>query len=99
MAGKIDWKKVLQAGAYATDAMSKGSAGGLGKAIVDSKIDLSGKPSNGPGSNGSRSGASNGATDTGSFNEQNTEDAAGQKVKRYGGQGNKRRNMSYKEIE
>ena len=36
-------KKLLQAGAYATDAMSKGSAGGLGKAIVDSKIDLSGK--------------------------------------------------------
>ena len=45
MATKIDWKKVLQAGAYATDALSKGSAGGLGKAIVDSKIDLSGKPS------------------------------------------------------
>ena len=45
MAGNIDWKKVLQAGAYATDALSKGSAGGLGKAIVDSKIDLSGKPS------------------------------------------------------
>ena len=45
MAGKIDWKKLLQAGAYATDALSKGSAGGLGKAIVDSKIDLSGKPS------------------------------------------------------
>ncbi len=37
-------KKLLQAGAYATDAMSKGSAGGLGKAIVDSGIDLSGKP-------------------------------------------------------
>ena len=42
MAGTIDWKKVLQAGALATDALSKGSAGGLGKAIVDSKIDLSG---------------------------------------------------------
>jgi len=51
----INWKKILQAGAYATDAMSKGSAGGLGKAIVDSKIDLSGNP----------------------FDEQNTEDAAG----------------------
>jgi len=36
-------KKLLQAGAYATDALSRGSAGGLGKAIVDSKIDLSGK--------------------------------------------------------
>ena len=41
---KIPWKKILQAGAYATDALSRGSAGGLGKAIVDSKIDLSGKP-------------------------------------------------------
>ena len=40
---KIPWKKVLEAGAYATDALSRGSAGGLGKAIVDSKIDLSGK--------------------------------------------------------
>ena len=37
-------KKLLQAGAIATDAMSKGSAGGLGKAIYDSKIDLSGRP-------------------------------------------------------
>ena len=40
-----NWKKILQAGAYATDALSKGSAGGLGKALVDSEIDLSGKPS------------------------------------------------------
>ena len=37
-------RKLLQAGALATDAMSKGSAGGLGKAIYDSKIDLSGRP-------------------------------------------------------
>jgi len=37
-----NWKKILQAGTYATDALSKGSAGGLGKALVDSKIDLSG---------------------------------------------------------
>ena len=42
-----NWRKILQAGALATDALSKGSAGGLGKAIVDSKIDLSGKSSNG----------------------------------------------------
>ena len=35
-------KKLLQAGAIATDAFSKGSAGGLGKALVESKIDLSG---------------------------------------------------------
>ena len=61
MAGKIDWKKLLQAGAYATDAMSKGSAGGLGKAIVESKIDLSG---------------------LNPFNEQKTEDTAGQALKK-----------------
>jgi len=42
MAKKVNWKKVLQAGALATDALSKGSAGGLGKALVDAKIDLSG---------------------------------------------------------
>ena len=56
-----NWKKILQAGAYATDALSKGSAGGLGKALVDSKIDLSGKNA---------------------FDEQNTEDNAGQALKR-----------------
>tara|TARA_R100001463_G_scaffold22677_1_gene54356 strand:+ start:522 stop:755 length:234 start_codon:yes stop_codon:yes gene_type:complete len=37
-------RKILEAGALATDALSKGSAGGLGKAIVDAKIDLSGNP-------------------------------------------------------
>tara|TARA_R100000742_G_C4235242_1_gene55970 strand:+ start:514 stop:747 length:234 start_codon:yes stop_codon:yes gene_type:complete len=42
MTKKINWKKILQAGAIATDTLSKGSAGGLGKAIVDSEIDLSG---------------------------------------------------------
>ena len=76
-------KKLLQAGAYATDALSKGSAGGLGKAIVDSKIDLSGK------------GKKN-TTNIKPTDEQNTEDAAG---KKFGGQGNKRKNMSYTEIE
>jgi len=35
-------KKLLEAGALATDALSKGSAGGLGKTLVESKIDLSG---------------------------------------------------------
>tara|TARA_B100001250_G_C19132565_1_gene500260 strand:+ start:152 stop:421 length:270 start_codon:yes stop_codon:yes gene_type:complete len=39
---KFNWKKALQVGALGTDALSKGSAGGLGKAIVESKIDLSG---------------------------------------------------------
>lgn len=63
MAGNIDWKKVLQAGALATDALSKGSAGGLGKAIVESKIDLSGKGKN--------------TTDINPTDEQKTENAAG----------------------
>lgn len=75
-------KKLLQAGAIATDAMSKGSAGGLGKAIVESKIDLSGKGKN--------------TKDINPTDEQNTENAAG---KKFGGQGNKRKNMSYTEIE
>lgn len=75
-------KKLLQAGALATDAMSKGSAGGLGKAIVESKIDLSGKGKN--------------TKDINPTDEQNTENAAG---KKFGGQGNKRKNMSYTEIE
>ena len=43
MTKTIPWREILKAGAIATDAMSRGSAGGLGKAIVDSKIDLSGK--------------------------------------------------------
>ena len=75
-------KKLLQAGAIATDAMSKGSAGGLGKTIAESGIDLSGKGKK--------------TTDIKPTDEQNTEDAAG---KKFGGQGNKRRNTSYKEIE
>ena len=53
-----NWKKILEAGAIATDALSKGSAGGIGKALVEAKIDLSGNP----------------------FDEQNTEDAAGQET-------------------
>jgi len=39
---KFNWKKALQAGALGTDALSKGSAGGIGKALVEAKIDLSG---------------------------------------------------------
>ena len=57
MAGKFNWKKALEAGALGTDALSKGSAGGIGKALVEAKIDLSG-----------------------SFDAQNTEDAAGQET-------------------
>tara|TARA_Y100000401_G_scaffold87289_1_gene72715 strand:- start:141 stop:374 length:234 start_codon:yes stop_codon:yes gene_type:complete len=38
----VDWKKILQAGAIATDAFSKGSAGGLGKTLAESDIDFSG---------------------------------------------------------
>ena len=43
MANKFNTKKWLQIGAYATDALSKGSAGGLGKAIVEADVDLSGR--------------------------------------------------------
>ena len=92
-----DWKKILQAGALATDAMSKGSAGGLGKALVESGIDLSGKGKGKTTENTTtQSGASKGAKDVKSFDEQPTENQAG---KKFGGQGNKRRNMSYTEIE
>ena len=44
---KVNWKKAVQAGALVTDALSKGSAGGLGKALVQSEIDLSGKDTTG----------------------------------------------------
>ena len=43
MAKKFNTRKWLQAGALATDALSKGSAGGLGKVLAESKIDLSGR--------------------------------------------------------
>lgn len=90
-------KKLLQAGAYATDAMSKGSAGGLGKAIVDSGIDLSGKgKGKGSGNGNGQSKKDQNTTNIAPADEQNTENAAG---KKFGGQGNKRRNMSYTEIE
>tara|TARA_R100000152_G_scaffold12377_1_gene5324 strand:+ start:1577 stop:1837 length:261 start_codon:yes stop_codon:yes gene_type:complete len=46
---KVNWKKAVQAGALVTDALSKGSAGGLGKALVQSEIDLSGKDTTGNG--------------------------------------------------
>ncbi len=68
-------KKLLQAGALATDAMSRGSAGGLGAAIVNSKIDLSGKPSET--TTDEKSGASNGAIDIKPFDATNTKDAEG----------------------
>ena len=39
----VNWKKILQAGAIATDAFSKGSAGGIGKTLAEQKdLDLSG---------------------------------------------------------
>ena len=38
----VNWKKILQAGAIATDAFSKGSAGGIGKTLAESEIDFSG---------------------------------------------------------
>tara|TARA_R100001443_G_C3357444_1_gene178264 strand:+ start:2525 stop:2707 length:183 start_codon:yes stop_codon:yes gene_type:complete len=43
MANKpVNWKKILQAGAIATDAFSKGSAGGIGKTLAESDLDFSG---------------------------------------------------------
>ena len=86
-------KKLLQAGAIATDAFSKGSAGGLGKAIAESGIDLSGK---GKDNGNGQSKKDQNTTNIAPADEQNTENAAGKKL---GGQGNKRRNMSYTEIE
>ena len=82
MANKpVNWKKILQAGAIATDAFSKGSAGGIGKTLAESDIDFSGMFKKG------QSGASNGAVDIPPTSG-NTDDAAG---KKFGGQGNKRR--------
>jgi len=72
-------RKILEAGAIATDALSKGSAGGIGKAIVDAKIDLSGKGKK-TNSTTPKSGASKNAMKIDPFNEANTKDAAGQKV-------------------
>ena len=86
MAKKVNWKKILQAGAIATDAFSKGSAGGLGKTLAESDLDFSGMFKKG------QSGASKGAVDVPPTSG-NTEDAAGQRVKKFGGQGNKRRNQ------
>jgi len=73
-----NWKKILQAGALITEAGSRGSSGGIASALRESEIDLSGR-GGGMGKTVSSSGASNGAVDTGSFDEQNTEDAAGKK--------------------
>ena len=82
MANKpVNWKKILQAGAIATDAFSKGSTGGLGKTLAESDLDFSGMFKKG------QSGASNGAVDIPPTSGI-TEDAAG---RRFGGQGNKRR--------
>tara|TARA_R100001082_G_scaffold72282_1_gene41378 strand:+ start:209 stop:565 length:357 start_codon:yes stop_codon:yes gene_type:complete len=75
-----NWKKILQAGALITEAGSRGSSGGIASALQESEIDLSGR-GGGMGKTVSPSGASNGAVDTGSFDEQNTEDAAGKGTK------------------
>jgi len=73
-------RKILEAGALATDALSKGSAGGIGKALVEAKIDLSGKNPTGTTTTTTKSGASKDAMKIDPFNEANTNDAAGQKV-------------------
>jgi len=75
----VDLKKLMEAGALLAEAGSRGSSGGIASALQKSKIDLSGKDDGGT---NPRSGASNGAKNTNSFDEQNTEDAAAKALKK-----------------
>ncbi len=70
--GKL--RKVLEMGALVAEAGSKGSAGNIASKIVEADMDFS------------KSGASNGAKDVKSFDDQNTEDASGKGL--YGKQKN-----------
>ena len=81
-------KKLLQAGALAAEAGSRGSAGNIASKIVDSGLDFSKD-----GGKKGESGASKGAKDVPPTSGK-TEDAAGQPSKKFGGQGNKRRNQN-----
>ena len=80
-------KKLLQAGALAAEAGSRGSTGNIASKIVESGLDFSkdgGTKKNGEGVKGQTKNIS-------PTTEQNTEDSAG---KNFGGQGNKRRNQN-----
>ena len=72
----VDLRKLLQAGALITEAGSRGSSGGIASKLQEVDIDLSGR-GGGMGKTITSSGASNGAKNVDSFNEQNTENAAG----------------------
>ena len=78
---KIPWKKILQAGAIATDAFSKGSAGGIGKTLAESDIDFSGMFKK------------NGNPRNVKIQNGDSRLEANEVKKKYGGQGNKRRNQ------
>ena len=80
-------KKLLQAGALAAEAGSRGSAGNIASKIVTSRLDFS--KDGGTKKNGN--GDKKNTTNIKPTDEQNTEDAAG---KKFGGQGNKRRNQN-----
>ena len=77
----VDWKKILQAGAIATDAFSKGSAGGIGKTLAESDIDFSGMFKK------------NGRPRNVQIQNGDSRLEANEVKKKYGGQGNKRRNQ------
>ena len=82
MANKpVIWKKILQAGAIATDAFSKGSAGGIGKTLAESEIDFSGMFKK------------NGNPRNVQIEKGDSRLEANEVKKKYGGQGNKRRNQ------
>ena len=85
----IDLKKLMEAGALLAESRARGSSGNIASKLREANVDLSGKDDGGT-STPPKSGASNGAKNVDSFNEQNTNDTAG---KRFGGQGNKRRNQ------
>ena len=80
----IDLHKLLKAGSLLAEARARGSSGGIASAIHQAGIDLSGKD------DGGTSKPKKNTTNISPTTEQNTEDAAG---KRFGGQGNKRRNQ------
>ena len=66
-------KKLLQAGALAAEAGSRGSSGGIASTIINSELDFSksgGRKKNGEGVKGQ-------TKDISPSTEQNTEDAAG----------------------
>tara|TARA_R100000152_G_C6775991_1_gene204801 strand:- start:43 stop:318 length:276 start_codon:yes stop_codon:yes gene_type:complete len=79
-------KNILKAAALAAEAGSRGSAGNIASTIVTSGLDFSGDGGTKKNGEGVKGQTKNISPTT----EQNTENAAG---KKFGGQGNKRRNQ------